>query len=197
MQNNILALSNPNGVFTFASTSKFLANQPTNFKAGIASTLTPRNLRQILIGGYVQDDWHLRPNLTLNLGLRYEMSTVPTEVAGKLSALRQITDATPHLGKPYFYNPTYKNFEPWIGFAYDPFSDPIENAERKASRFDDQADEPTNLLEAPPPHIAAWNSDQTQRVATHPGTRKARRPAYVQQRISQTVSAKSRRGLLA
>jgi len=63
----------------------------------------------------------VKSNLTLNLGLRYEMTTVPTETAGKLSVLRNITDATPHLGDPFFSNPTTKNFEPRIGFAWDPF----------------------------------------------------------------------------
>ncbi len=46
----------------------------------------------------------MRPNFNVNLGSRYEMSTVPTEVHGKLSALRNITDAMPHLSEPYFYN---------------------------------------------------------------------------------------------
>jgi hypothetical protein len=123
LQNNILALSNPNGLFNFSGTSALIANKPSRLQAGIASTLSPRNLRQFLIGGYIQDDWHLMSNFTANLGLRYEMSSVPTEVAGKLSALRNITDPTPHLGDPYFYNPTYKNFEPRVGFAYDPFKD--------------------------------------------------------------------------
>ena len=60
--------------------------------------------------------------MTLNLGLRYEMSTVPTETDGKLANLRNLSDATPHLGDPFFNNPTTKNFEPRIGFAWDPFS---------------------------------------------------------------------------
>jgi hypothetical protein len=123
LQNNILALSNPNGLFNFKDVSSFINNTPRRFQAGFATTLTPRNLRQILVGGYIQDDWHWKPNLTLNLGLRYEMSSVPTEVAGKLSALRQITDPTPHLGDPYFYNPSYHNFEPRFGLVYDPFGD--------------------------------------------------------------------------
>jgi hypothetical protein len=121
LQNNITALSNPSGLFNFSNTSAFIANKPSRLQAGISSTLSPRNLRQFLVGGYIQDDWHLKPNFTANLGLRYEMSSVPTEVAGKLSTLRQITDPTPHLGNPYFYNPTYKNFEPRVGFAFDPF----------------------------------------------------------------------------
>lgn len=123
LQNNILALSNPNGLFNFASTTAFINNTPSKLQAGIASTLSPRNLRQILVGTYIQDDWHLMPNFTVNLGLRYEMSSVPTEVAGKLSTLRNLSDPAPHLGDPYYNNPTYKNFEPRVGFVYDPFQD--------------------------------------------------------------------------
>lgn len=120
-QDNVLALSNPNGLFNFGSLAAFLTNSPKKFQAGFAATLTPRNLRQNLFGVYFQDDWRWRSNLTLNLGLRYELTTVPTETHGKLSVLRHITDATPHLGDPYFSNPTLKNFEPRIGFAWDPF----------------------------------------------------------------------------
>jgi hypothetical protein len=77
-------------------------------------------VRQWVLGAYVNDDYRPKPNLTLNLGLRYEMSTVPTEKEGKLSTLRNMSDATPHTGDPYFNNPTLKNFEPRVGFAWDP-----------------------------------------------------------------------------
>src|SRR6266568_3635949 len=133
MRLNIRALSDPNGIFKFGSLSEFddngnfvrstfLQNIPSRFQGGIASSLSPRNLRTTLFGVYVQDDWRLRPGLTLNLGLRYEMNTMLTEDSGQLSNLRNITDATPHLGDPFFNNPTLKNFEPRIGFAWDPFN---------------------------------------------------------------------------
>ncbi len=118
---NIRALSDPNGIFKFSDLQAFYQNQPGRFQGGIASSLSPRNLRQTLFAVYVQDDWRWKPNLTLNLGLRYEMTSVLTETAGKLSALRNLSDATPHLGDPFFGNPTTKNFEPRIGFAWDPF----------------------------------------------------------------------------
>ena len=121
MQLGIRALSDPNGIFKFDDLAAFYNNDPTKFQGGIASTLSPRNLRQTLVGGYIQDDWRFKPNLTLNLGLRYEMVTVPTETSGKLSVLRNLSDATPHLGDPFFNNPTTKNFEPRVGFAWDPF----------------------------------------------------------------------------
>ena len=51
------------------------------------------------------------------------MSTVPAEVHGKLTVLRHLTDATPHLGDPLIANPTLLNFEPRTGFSWDPFRD--------------------------------------------------------------------------
>src|SRR6184192_1291803 len=117
---NVLADTDPNGIWNFDSVQGFLTNNPTKFQGGIANSLSPRNLRQTLFGAYVQDDWRARPNLTLNLGLRYEMSTVVAETHGKLANLRKITDATAHLGNPFFSNPTLKDFEPRVGFAWDP-----------------------------------------------------------------------------
>src|SRR5882724_5780092 len=120
MELGIRALSDPNGIFKFKNLQAFYANQPSRFQGGIASTLSPRNLRQTLFGGYIQDDWRWKSNVTLNIGLRYEMTTVPTETSGKLSVLRNLSDATPHLGNPFFSNPTKRNFEPRVGFAWDP-----------------------------------------------------------------------------
>ncbi|HET6932709.1 MAG TPA: TonB-dependent receptor, partial [Candidatus Acidoferrum sp.] len=131
----VRALTDPNGIWFFSGSSSctaanakfvglcsFLQNQPSKFQGGIASSLTPRNLRQNIFGGYIQDDWRWKSNLTLNLGLRYEMTSIITEADGKLSNLRDITSGTPHLGDPFFEsNPTTKNFEPRIGFAWDPF----------------------------------------------------------------------------
>jgi hypothetical protein len=121
MQNNALGLSNPNGVFSFGSLKKFLLNEPNKFNTGIETTLHGRGYRQSLLGFYVQDDWRVRPALTLNLGLRYEITTVPTEKYGDLASLASPTAPTAHLGDPLFGNPTHLNFDPRVGFAWDPF----------------------------------------------------------------------------
>ena len=113
----------PGGIFGFNSLSDFLTNQPFSFITTLPSTLTPRNLRQNIFGAYATDDIRLRPYFTLNLGLRYEISSVPAEVHGKLSNLRVLAGNTPHTGNPYIQNPTFKNFEPRVGFAWDPFHD--------------------------------------------------------------------------
>lgn len=109
------------GTFTFKSLSDFLRNRPHSVAGVVPGLATPRYMRLTIAGAYVQDDWRFRPNLTLNLGLRYEFSTVLTETQGKLTNLPTIDAAAPHLGDPYFSNPTLKNFEPRIGFAWDPF----------------------------------------------------------------------------
>jgi outer membrane receptor protein involved in Fe transport len=109
------------GIFRFGSLAAFLTNQPSGFSGAFPALVAPRGMRQSIVGAYVQDDWRVRPNLTLNLGLRYEMSTVPAEAHGKLSNLPTITAAAPNLGNPYFLNPTLRNFEPRVGFSWDPF----------------------------------------------------------------------------
>jgi hypothetical protein len=112
------------GQFKFGSLTSFLTNEPSKFAAAIPGLATGRGFRQSIFGGYVQDNFRLRPNLTLNLGLRYEMSTVPTEVNDKLTTLRDpFTDTMPHLGNPLFHNPTLHDFEPRLGFAWTPFHD--------------------------------------------------------------------------
>jgi outer membrane receptor protein involved in Fe transport len=122
MQLNELNLSFINGQWAFGNLEKFLTNKPTRLVAVLpGSSQSSRGYRQTLFALYAQDDWRLRPNLILNLGLRYETTTVPTEVEGKLSNLVNITDATAHLGDPLFLNPTRRNFEPRVGFAWDPF----------------------------------------------------------------------------
>jgi hypothetical protein len=126
------ALTDPNGIWFFGDLPSFLTNSPTKFQGGVASTLTPRNFRQSIFAGYVQDDWRAKANFTLNLGLRYEITTVPTETHGKLVNLRNLADPLPVCGVlvtpgcastgPLFTsNPTLHNVEPRIGFAWDPF----------------------------------------------------------------------------
>jgi len=113
----------PAGEFPFGTLLNFLTNQPSTFQAPLPTApFLHFGFRSSIFGGYAQDDVRLRPNLTVNLGLRYEMSTVPAEIRGRLLALRSPVDSTlPPVGSPLFQNPTLRNFAPRIGFAWDPF----------------------------------------------------------------------------
>ena len=113
--------SSPNGFYTFGSLAQFLTNNPSSFATRLGAIFTPRDLRQTLFSGYIQDDYKVLPNLTINGGLRYEMSTVPTETSNQLATLVNFTDAGPRIGSPYFSNPTLRNFAPRVGFSWDPF----------------------------------------------------------------------------
>jgi hypothetical protein len=109
--------------------SDFLTNRSADINADVPGTVTGRGVRQTIFGAYFQDDVHVRPNLSVNWGLRYEMASIITEEAGKLANLRVLlpnvtpgTAAYPnHTGSPYIMNPTKRNFEPRVGFAWDPF----------------------------------------------------------------------------
>jgi hypothetical protein len=142
MQYNFEAFQNQGGLWKFSKITDYLTNNPHHFEEGIPSAITPREMRQTLFAGYVQDDWRFRPNLTLNIGLRYEMTTVINDAQGKITSLPVISASDPQCGfqytspflgslpgghcgsvGPYYTNPTRRNFEPRIGFAWDPFRD--------------------------------------------------------------------------
>jgi outer membrane receptor protein involved in Fe transport len=89
------------GTFTFRNTTTAPFDQLTladvqNYTQPIDFGINSYRLPQWLLTGFVQDDWKIRPDLTVNLGLRYDRQT--------------LTDAT-------------KNFAPRIGFGWNPGGD--------------------------------------------------------------------------
>jgi hypothetical protein len=131
---NTQVAADPNGEYDFSTLNDFLTNgKLTAFYADVSYSgdrATPtgtgfpeRGFRQNVAGVYFQDDFLLKPNLTVNLGLRYETASVPAEVNGLSSNLQDIYSTNLNVGKPLFENPTRLNFEPRIGLAWDPFKD--------------------------------------------------------------------------
>ncbi len=132
----------PAGRYQFNDYVGFLEGIPKSWEAGLLNVVdNPREFRQTTFSLYAQDDWKIKPNLTLNLGLRYEPTTVLKDAQGRITNLATITATAPTCGAdftapgpalpgsscggvgPYYKNPTLRNFEPRVGFAWDPFKD--------------------------------------------------------------------------
>jgi TonB dependent receptor len=133
---NISEKLSPNGrLNNYPSLAALLSNAPDQLNALAPGGSNEVAIRESLFGVYVQDDWLFRPNLTFNLGLRYEFTTLPKDANNRIQEITTITNcATPgvapninspcgpvHVNSFIANNPTTKNFEPRIGFAYDPF----------------------------------------------------------------------------
>ena len=96
-----------------------------------AGTPRVRNFVFHEYGFFLQDDWKVSRRLTLNLGLRYDFSGVPTEINGfagsldkasSINTISQIDNFTIKKGAPWYKN-DWNNFAPRFGFAWDPKGD--------------------------------------------------------------------------
>jgi hypothetical protein len=136
---NELTQQNPRGVFTFngAATGSDLGD----FLSGIpdASTVAFGNadkyFRQSVYDAYFTDDWRLRPELTINAGMRWDYGAPLTELYGRLvnlditpgfaaAAPVVASSATgPLTGTKYpgaLVRPDRRGFEPRIGISWRP-----------------------------------------------------------------------------
>ena len=109
-----------NGIYEFRDVENLVLGNARRFEVMLPGGDDPvRDLRQHLFGVYLQDNWQARSNITINLGLRYEYASVPTEVDGKTANLRDFTDPEVTVG-PLFENPTAKSFSPRVGVVWAP-----------------------------------------------------------------------------
>jgi hypothetical protein len=86
---------------------------------GLVNRSLDSPLRQTHIGIFVQDDYQVSHRLVLNLGLRYELSTV---MSSPLNRLRNYSIEkgyfTPGVDGSSLYRGDHNNFAPRLGFAY-------------------------------------------------------------------------------
>ena len=109
------------GTFTFASTATFLAGNANGFTATLGDVSNA--ITQGALGLFVQDNYKLRPNLTLELGLRYDWLMSPTERYDRFVDYVIQTNSLVRVnsGIAPVYKTNGKNFQPRIGFSWDPF----------------------------------------------------------------------------
>jgi len=119
-----------NGQETGSDFADFLLGAPSGFDQGVQ---IPFHTRTKYFGLYAQDSWRARPDLTLNLGLRWESSTPFYEAFNQMEALSYGQQSVVFPGSPKGWvfpgdpgiprtiAPTrYKNYAPRIGLAYSP-----------------------------------------------------------------------------
>jgi hypothetical protein len=117
------AASNPNGYGTGGYTLADF-NLDRIYSLGVGSLTGDTGQRQWRDAYFVQDDYQLRPNLTLNLGVRYEYDQPIYEVNNKEVGVDLATGTLLFAGKNgasrALYNPSYDNVMPRLGFSYSP-----------------------------------------------------------------------------
>jgi carboxypeptidase family protein len=100
-------------------------------KSGIRVATDDKLFRQHEYDWFAQDTWKVRRNLTLTLGLRYQLDGVPYEEKANMSNLLTDPSTTfpvtlsivgPGTGNQ-LYKTDYSNIEPRVGFSWDPKGD--------------------------------------------------------------------------
>ena len=127
-QDNTAVYLSDGGSASFGSLASFFVGNYSSV------TWTPQGFNQQsgaywynTLGFYAQDDFRIKPRLTLNLGLRYEFNTVPSKINGQttynlIPAPALYTAPFPFAQSGQLYrNPSLHDFSPRLGFAWDVF----------------------------------------------------------------------------
>lgn len=105
--------------FTFATLNNFLNDQVSSF--AVTPGTRPSRIFTSAVGGYVVDSWKMRPDLTLELGFRFEWNGTPVEGEDRFVVFQPATVSLVQVGTngvSHVYGQNF-NYEPRLGVAWD------------------------------------------------------------------------------
>jgi Carboxypeptidase regulatory-like domain len=107
---------------------------------GLYEVPDAQSTRNYVWGGFILDNWKVNPKLTLNAGLRYDLTLPRTERYNRMNWLSS-TVASPlqvpglgpltggevfaSNGDRYNYDPDFTNFQPRFGFSWQPIKNTV------------------------------------------------------------------------
>lgn len=106
------------GNIAFANMNDFLLGRANTFTVTLGDVSSA--IAQGALGFFVQDNWKLKPNLTLELGLRYDWLMSPTERYDRFVSWVPTSNSLVRVnnGLAPVYHTNSRNFQPRIGFSW-------------------------------------------------------------------------------
>jgi hypothetical protein len=105
------------GLFVYSSFTNFINDSASQFRVLLGSGND--RILQPSYEGFAEDSFRWKPNFSINLGLRYAWNSTPSEARGRFTNFDPTTGTLISATQPYHTN--NKNFQPRVGFAWDPF----------------------------------------------------------------------------
>ena len=111
------------GSFQFVSVPAFIADTANAFSVTLGSQSS--SIAQGALGLFAQTNYRWLPNLTLELGLRYDWNITPEERYGRFIVFDVRSASLVLLGKggADIYHQNNTSLQPRVGWAWDPFKD--------------------------------------------------------------------------
>lgn len=108
------------GTFNFPTVQDFLVGTANSYSQTLGDQSS--SIAQGALGFFIQDTYKWRPDLTLELGLRYDWNMTPTERYDRFIVFDPKTVSLLRVGTHIneIYQQNNKNFQPRLGFVWDP-----------------------------------------------------------------------------
>jgi len=108
------------GTFNFPTVADFLADAANSFSITLGNQSS--SIAEGALGFFVQDNYRIRPNLTFELGLRYDWNMTPSERYNRFIIFDPQSASLLRVGVDFdeIYHQNSRNVQPRVGFAWDP-----------------------------------------------------------------------------